>query len=54
MTYAISNHFGGMNDAKHGQAGGTFDAWLIDEEFDDALDSELASFREMLADSRHS
>ena len=54
MIQPSSNRYAGMNDATHRQAGGNLDAWLIDEEFDDALDSDLGSFREMLAGSRES
>jgi hypothetical protein len=52
MTYASITRTAGTNEATHRQAVSNFDAWIIDEEFDDTLDPEIAYLRETLADSR--
>ena len=52
MTFSSSNRRAAMNDTGS-QPSQSFDAWIIDEEFDDMLDRELANVRETLSDSRY-
>ncbi len=53
MIYAHSNRNVGMDEATDGESATNFDAFLIDPDFDDALDFEIAALRETLSDSRY-
>jgi hypothetical protein len=53
MIYASNNRSLGTNEPADSQPATDFDAFIIDSDFDDALDLELAAFRETLSDSRY-
>jgi hypothetical protein len=52
MTYRPSHHCTTPASQRPPLAAAELDAFLIDEEFDEFLDREIASFRETLADFR--
>ena len=52
MTFSSSNRSAAMSDSGS-QPSQSFDSWIIDEDFDDTLDREIANFRETLSDSRY-
>jgi hypothetical protein len=52
MTHQHCNRTAGTVDRMHGETDSGFDAFLIDNEFDDALDREIFAIRESLTDFR--
>jgi hypothetical protein len=54
-NHAMTRFYSNRIDATKQQPAGNpdLDAWLIDDEFDDALDRELFAIRETLADFHH-
>ncbi len=53
MTYRQNRRRTAATTHQPPMADADIDAWLIDDEFDDILDRDLAAFRESPADFRH-